>query len=99
MNNNLCINLTAYVFQAHQSLKSKPKLLKQLNKAIDKTLTAPQIQNMDEVKRQNKSVIYSLSLSEIKKELVCGSSFNNTSPCSNVLDVDGYRKVIWLIFY
>lgn len=42
---------TADIFQAHHSLKSKPKLLKRLNKAIDKTLTAPQVQNLDEVRR------------------------------------------------
>lgn len=46
----MLISLPANVFQAHQSLKTKPKLLKRLNKAIDKTLTAPQVQNLDEVR-------------------------------------------------
>ncbi|XP_075880098.1 chitin synthase 1 [Nelusetta ayraudi] len=34
--------------QAQESLRSRPKLLKRLNRAIDKTLTAPQVQNLDE---------------------------------------------------
>lgn len=34
--------------QAQESLRSRPKLLKRLKRAIDKTLTAPQVQNLDE---------------------------------------------------